>query len=291
VVVLAFTSLFMGVEVAGSLLTGSLALLADAGHMATDVAALALALGASLFSERGPSPRRSYGYYRAEILAALLSGVFLLLVVAYILYEASQRFVSPPPVRSGPMLVVAVVGLGVNVLGASLLGRVRATSLNLKGAFFHVLGDLLGSVGAILAAVIMLTTGIFLADPIISVVIALAILLAAWRLLRQTTDVLMESVPEHIDLEEVRAGLLQVPGVRAVHDLHVWTLTTGFVAMSGHVVADLPPGEPDGYQRLLLALREQMKRRFAIDHATLQVEVAGLPDEDVHFSGDPRCQA
>ncbi|MBI4232979.1 MAG: cation transporter [Chloroflexi bacterium] len=289
--VLAFTALFMVVEVAGGLLTHSLALLADAGHMASDVAALLLAVAASWYSIRPATARRSWGYYRLEILAALGNGLLLGLIAAYIVWEAYHRIQAPPAVKSVPMLIIATLGLGVNLGAALILVRQRASSLNVQGAFLHVIGDALGSGGAILAALVMLFTGWYLADPIISIVITLIILFSAWRLIHQTVDILMESTPRHIDPYKIRDRLMELQGVKDVHDLHIWTLTTGFVAMSGHVVLSPKVDGLDGEQGVLLGLRHRLKQEFGIDHATVQLETKALPDESVHCAGDPTCLA
>ncbi|PZC48822.1 MAG: cobalt-zinc-cadmium efflux system protein [Chloroflexi bacterium] len=289
ILVLILTTAFMVAEVVGGVVTGSLALMADAGHMANDAFSLSLALGASIFSERRPTQRQSYGHYRAEVLAALVSGFALILVAAFVLYQAAGRIGDAPEIRSGPMLAVALVGLAVNLLALFLLREVQHGSLNIKGAFLHVLGDLLSSVGVVTAAVIMWTTGFFLADAIISMLIAVAILFSAWRLLRQTTNVLMESVPEHIELEEVRSALMRVPGVCEIHDLHVWTLTTGYEAMSAHVLVDDSKGDEDQYNNVLTALGETLKSSFNIDHTTIQLESAALQRTGAGLEEDLLC--
>ncbi|MBI4493930.1 MAG: cation transporter [Chloroflexi bacterium] len=283
-VVLAMTLLYLGVEVAGALLSNSLALLADAGHMVSDVGAVGLALFALWYAERPATPERSYGYARAEILAALLNALVLILIVGYVLWEAWGRLWDPPAVQSLPMLLVAVVGLGVNLLGAWILSEGRHDSLNEAGAFVHVVGDALGSVGAIAASAIILTAGFVLADPIFSVLISLIILWSAWDLLRRTIAVLMESTPPGIDLLRVRADMLRVEGVEAVHDLHIWALTSGFIAMSAHVVAS------DGQaQEVLARLRDRLHDDFGIAHTTLQIEQGEQVEEEIHCVGDPRC--
>lgn len=266
--VLGLTSTFLVVEGIGGLLTGSLALLADAGHMLTDVLGLAMALLAIKFGERPASPNRTYGYYRAEILAALANAVLLIAVAVYVLFEAYQRFKNPPEVRGGWMLVVAMVGLVVNLVGIFLLIRGARESLNVKGAFLEVLGDTLGSVGVIVGALIILATGWELADPIIGVGIGLFIVPRAWNLLIETVNVLLEGVPRGIDLNAVRAALASLPGVVAVHDLHVWAITSGMPAISAHLVLD---GEEQGSALLPMAQR-LLHDRFEIGHSTLQLE-------------------
>lgn len=285
---LVLTAAFSVVEVIGGVLTGSLALLADAGHMLSDVAALSLALAAGWYATRPATPKRSYGYYRLEILAALANGMLLLLIAAYVSFEAFQRLAQPTEVKSLPMLGIAVVGLGVNLSAALILLKHRARSLNTQAAFLHILGDTLGSAGAIVGALVMLTTGWFIADPIISLGIAAIIVFSAWHLMSRTLDILMESTPEHIDMVRVRESVTSLNGVRGIHDLHVWSLTTGFVAMSGHVMMEERLNSVEDQRELLLALRQRL-REMGVDHATVQLETPDLPDEDIHCEGDPRC--
>src|SRR5213076_267482 len=264
---LGLTAAFLVVEVLGALFTGSLALLADAGHMLTDVGALALALFAIWVAARPPTPAKTYGYYRAEILAALVNALVLLAVAGAILVEAYRRLRAPPDVLGGPMLAVAVVGLAANLGCAWLLHADAGSSLNVRGAYLHVLGDALSSVGVV-AALVVVGTGWALADPLASVAIALIILPRTWGLLLQAVNVLLEGTPTHLDLAEVEAAIVRVDGVRRVHDLHVWTLTSGREAMSAHVVvADV--GESD---RLLRELHAVLHARFGIDHTTVQLE-------------------
>lgn len=269
---LGLTGGFFLIEVAGALWTGSLALLADAGHMLTDVGGLGLALFATWFAARPPTPEKTYGYYRVEILAALVNAVALLAISAFILYEAYRRVLSPPAVLGGPMLVVAVAGLGVNLAGMWFLRAGAGESLNLKGAYLEVLSDALGSLGVILAAVIVITTGWYLADPLIGAGIGVFIIPRTWGLLRQAVNILLEGTPPHVDLAEVERMMTRVPGVRQVHDLHVWTLTSGKHAMSGHVqVEDLAAGD-----RILQELHALLHERFGIEHTTIQLESAPL---------------
>ena len=265
---LVVTAAFLLVEVAGALWSGSLALLADAGHMLTDVGGLALALFAIWIAARPPTPEKTYGYYRAEILAALVNALVLLVVAGGVLYEAYRRILAPPDVLGGPMLAVAVVGLAANVGCAWLLHDDAASSLNVRGAYLHVLGDALASVGVVLAAAVVLWTGWTLADPLAGVAIALVIVPRTWGLLRQAVNVLLEGTPPHLDLGEIEAAMRGVSGVRRVHDLHVWALTSGREAMSAHVVVE-DVGESD---RLLRALHEVLHARFGVDHTTIQLE-------------------
>ncbi len=266
-IVLVITAVFMAAEVVGGIVSNSLALLADAGHMLTDVAALALALFAMRLAQRPPDSTRTYGYVRLEILAALINGAALLVIAVFICREAYQRVVSPPEVHGTIMLGVATGGLLVNLTGAFLLRRHTGGSLNVRGAYLHVLGDLLGSIGAIAAGLVIIFTGWTLADPIISVFIALLILVSAWRLVREAAEVLLEAAPGHMNVDEVISDLSGIPELDEVHDIHVWTLTSGFVAMSGHgVIDDL------SRQREVLDEINRRMRAYGIQHVTFQVE-------------------
>jgi cobalt-zinc-cadmium efflux system protein len=265
---LAVSSVLCLAELVGGWVTNSLALLTDATHMFTDVAALALTLFALRLAERPASGSKTYGYARAEILAALVNGVVLCVLVLFILWEAWTRLQAPPPVRAGGMLVIAVAGLLVNVFVAARLHEHQQRSLNLRGAYLHVLSDLLGSIGAIAAGVIILTTGLEVADPLVSMLIAVLILFSAWTLVREAVDVLMEAVPAHVDLDRLGCALRAVPGVEEVHDLHVWTLTTGRYALSAHVVA----GPGTGDDAVLATVTEVCRHDFGIEHTTIQVE-------------------
>lgn len=273
---LALTATYMVAEVVGGLVTGSLALLADAAHMLTDVGGLALALLAIRFAAREATPQRTYGYLRMEVLSALTNAVVLLLLTVYILYEAYQRFVSPPEVLSGPMLIVASIGLVVNLISMRLLAGGSSESLNVKGAYFEVLSDMLGSIGVIVAALLMMWKGWRLADPIIGAGIGLFIVPRTWGLLKQVTHILMEGTPPNVDVSALEQKLTAIPGVTAVHDLHVWTVTSGFDAMSCHlVVAEMSKG-----REALREARRVMKDDFAIDHVTIQVEDEALRAEE-----------
>lgn len=266
--VLALTLGFLVVEVVAGLLTGSLALLADAGHMLTDVAGLVLALAAMKFAERPPSPRRTYGYHRVEILAALTNGLVLLLVAGYILLEAWKRFSQPVPVAGVPVLVVAVVGLLVNVVGALLLRSGSRTNLNVRGAYNEVLADAASSVGVIVGATVITLTGWHWVDPLVAVLIALFILPRTFALLREAVQVLLEGTPREVDIAAVREAMEEVTGVKTVHDLHVWTLTSGVHALSAHAI--LADGAPHG--EVLEALRHRLTHHFPISHVTVQLE-------------------
>jgi cobalt-zinc-cadmium efflux system protein len=265
---LGLTASLMGIEIVGGLWTGSLALLADAGHMLTDVGGLSMSLLAVWFAQKPPTTENTYGYLRAEILAAVANGVVLFLVAGYILYEAVLRVWAPPEIRAGPMLAIAVLGLGVNLLGMALLHHGAGTSLNIHGAYLEMLSDTLGSIGVIVAAVIIQSTGFYLIDPLSSAAIGLFILPRTWALVRQALHILMEGVPPHLNIREIEAAMTTVPGVHAVHDLHVWTLTSGKEAMSSHVVVDdLAAGH-----RILGALHTLLHEHFGIEHTTIQLE-------------------
>lgn len=266
--VLALTLATLAAELVGAWLSGSLALLADAGHLVTDGAAVALTLFTAWLARRPPTAARTYGYLRWEILAALLNGAVLFAASLWIIFEALERFRAPEPVRGGILFVVAAGGLVANAIALLLLHRDRDGSLNLRGAYLHVLGDLLGSAGAMAAGLIIYWGGPLAADPVISIVLALLILGGAWRLVRESTEVLLEHVPRHISVEEVQRRMLAVPGVTAVHDLHVWTVTSGMVAMSGHAVAPALGTHPT----VLAALQEAVAGT-GISHATIQLEV------------------
>lgn len=279
-IALAITILFLIAEVVGALLSGSLALLADAAHMFTDVAALALALFAFWVSRWPATPVRTYGHYRVEVLAALVNATALLVVVLFIFWEAYQRLRVPPTIDALPMLGVATLGLVANGLSAWVLSRGETTNLNLRGALLHVLADALGSVGVIVAGVVILLTGWTIADPIAAMLIGVLVLWASVGLLRESVDVLMEAVPRGVDLLEVEATLQSLRGVAGVHDLHVWTVTSGFLALSGHLTLreERDPREPD----LLLQATDLLRDRFGITHVTLQVEGPRLEGELHH---------
>ncbi len=266
-IVLGLTAAFMVAEVVGGVLSNSLALLADSGHMLADVGALALSLIAMRLALHPPSAERTFGYVRMEILAALVNGATLLFISGWIAWEAWGRLSAPQEVDGPLMIAVAGVGLIVNVVGAGLLHTHAHENLNVRGAYLHVLGDLLGSIGAIGAGALILLTGWTPIDAIVSIVIAGLILLGAWHLVKEATGVLLEMVPPHVDIEGVLEDLQSIPNVHNVHDLHVWTLTSGFVALSGHGVLD----DPTHHQRVLDEIRDRMGLR-GIGHVTFQLE-------------------
>ncbi|HEX8259275.1 MAG TPA: cation diffusion facilitator family transporter [Rubrobacteraceae bacterium] len=269
--VFALTSTFVVAEVLGGLLTGSLALLADAGHMLSDTLSLGIALFAIWLAGRPATPNRSFGYKRAEILAALFNGATLVAISIWIFAEAYGRFFEPPEILGGWMLTVAALGLVVNVVGVMILWRSGGESLNLQGALRHVLADVLGSVGAIAAALVILATGWWYADPIISVLIGLLVLGSSWRLVRDSIDILLEGTPPGIDAGEVGRSMAGVPGVSEVHDLHVWTITSGFPALAAHVLV----GRDEDCHARRRDLEEVLAREYGIEHTTLQVDHVG----------------
>lgn len=277
------TAGFMLAEVVGGLLTGSLALLADAGHMLSDSFSLFLALGAVMLAGRPVSPRRTYGYKRAEILAALVNGVLLVVVSIWIIVEAAGRIGDPPEILGGWMLAVAAVGLLVNLAAAKILYSSGGGSLNLRAALRHVLADLAGSVGVILAALIILTTGWELADPIVSIAISVLIAASAWTILRDSVDVLLEAAPPGLDTERIGYEMAALDGVDEVHDLHVWQITSGMPMLSAHVLV----GESADCHAIRARLESLLREEFDLGHTTLQVEHS-VPRRPLSISGpDP----
>jgi cobalt-zinc-cadmium efflux system protein len=271
-IVLLLTAVFMAIEFVGGWLSNSLALMADAAHMLTDVAAIGLSLFVLWFSRRAVSVAKTYGYLRLEILAALLNGAVLIVISLLIFWQAWQRLRAPESIAGPLMLGVAVAGLIVNIIAALTLHGSAEHNLNVRGAYLHVLGDLLGSVGAIAAALVIMTTGWLPADALISAFVGLLILAGSWKLVRESVDVLLEAVPPHIELAAVRRAIDEIPGVLEVHDLHVWTLTSGFLAMSGHAVVR----GPEHNQRVLAEIHNRMRASFGISHITVQLELPVL---------------
>ena len=279
VLVLALTGLYMFAELFGGLWTGSLALLADSGHMLADVAALLLALMALWFGARPATSQKTFGYHRLEILAALINGVGLTLISFFIFYEAYQRLFAPPAIRSVPMTIVAAGGLLINLICARLLHHDRQDDLNMRGAWLHVIGDALGSFGAIIAGLLIALFNWNTADPIISILIGLLIVWSSWHLMRDATNVLLEGTPAHINLAAVEDAILETEGVSNVHDLHIWTITSGREALSAHVIHAYSISQPN----LLKELRAKLHDRFGVDHLTIQMETADFEDEAFHF--------
>ena len=259
------------IELAGGIYSNSLALMADAAHMLTDLGALGLSFFALQISARPATHKKTYGYLRAEILAALGNGIFLVLIGLYIFYEAYQRFQNPPEVKSIPMLVVACTGLLANLVTAALLFRSRSESLNLRGAFLHVSTDTLGSIGAIVAGVLIWTHQWYLADPIVSVIVGLLVLYSSWKLVSESVDILLEATPSHLKISKILKDIGEVQGVVSIHDLHVWSISTNTAAMSCHVVVkdDKESGA------ILKELIRLMREEYDIEHTTIQIEPEG----------------
>jgi cobalt-zinc-cadmium efflux system protein len=271
-VALAMTVTYCAVEFAGGLLTNSLALVSDAGHMLADVGALSISLFALRLGQLPPTASKTFGYHRIEILAAFVNGLLLWLIVGLIYHEAYQRLFDPPAVRSGPMIAIAATGLGVNLASLWILRRSQSDSLNVRAAFVHMLGDALGSLGAVIAGVIMLTTHWYLADALVSAGIGLLILYSSWDIVRESADILMQGTPREISLADIERCLLAIAGVRQVHDLHVWTLTSGMYLLSVHLVVEpAVPARP-----IIDAAQMQLRERFGIGHTTVQVD----PDDE-----------
>ena len=282
---LALTASFMVAEVVGGILSGSLALIADAGHMLTDAVALALAWVAMQVAERPYDARRTYGYHRAQILAAFVNGVTLLAIVAWIVYEAVHRLLAPVPVEGGLMLAVAAIGLAVNCAAFALLHGGDRQNLNMRGAAVHVLGDLLGSLAAIVAAVVILVTGWTPIDPALSILVALLVLRSAWFVIRRTTHILLEGAPDQIDtrrLEETLAAA--IPEVRDIHHVHAWSLTPDRPLVTLHAVID--EGADDAH--VLRRIKEMLGSEFGIGHATIQIERRGCADDCADVTPCPR---
>lgn len=280
-IVLGLSTAYLLAEVIGGLVANSLALLADAGHMLSDVAALALSLFAVWMAQRPATPRRTYGYYRTEILAALANGATLVAVSLYIFIEAVARLREPPEVEGTVVMGIAAGGLAINLIGLWILSGGRNESLNVRGAWLHVLTDALGSVGAILGGAAVWAFGWAWADPAVSILIGLLVIFSSWNLLKETVSVLMESAPGSVDVDAVREEIAAAPGVTGVHDLHVWSITSGMVALSAHVQtnADRDLGACGA---LLAQLRTRLHDRFGIDHVTLQLEPAGYDEPASH---------
>jgi cobalt-zinc-cadmium efflux system protein len=281
--VLALTATYTVVEVVGGLATGSLALLADAGHMLGDTATIALALFASWLAARPATAQRSFGYRRAEILAALANGVALVAVAIWVFVEAIDRFSSPPKILAGWVLVVAGIGLLVNLVAAGILARAAGESLNVRAAYTHVLADLAASAGVIVAALVVLATGWRYADPLAGLAIGLLVLASSWTILRDSVSILLESTPAGIDAQAVGRRLAEVDGVVEVHDLHIWTITSGFPALSAHVLV----GRGDDCHARRLELERILADEFGLGHTTLQVEHVTAP-QTVQITPVPR---
>ena len=274
-ITLVLVLVIMVAEIIGGFLSNSLALLSDAGHMLTDALALALSLFAMNLARRPATPTRTYGYHRAEIMAALVNGTVLVLVSVFIFYEAYQRFNTLPAVKSPLMLAVAVIGLVANLIGMVLLKRSSRKSINIKAAFWHIIGDTLSSVGVIIAGVIIYFTGWYMADPILAVVIGIVILWGAVRIVIESVNILLESVPPHVEMEKVTAAVKAVPGVEDLHDIHIWTITSGIYALSAHLsIADQTVSQSCD---ILTKVNHVLAEDFNITHTTLQLECKDCP--------------
>lgn len=269
-IALCITLVMMIAEVVGGLLANSLALLSDAGHMFTDTLALSLSFFAMKFAGMPATERKTFGFYRLEILAALANGTILVLISLYIIYQAYLRLLNPQPVQGGLMLVVAALGLAVNIAGALFLMKFRDTSLNIRGAFLHIIGDAVSSVGVIIGGIIITYTGWYLIDPILSIAIALGIIVGAWGLVTESVSILLESTPSHINVAAVAEAIGGVRGVREAYHIHVWTITSGVYALSAHVLID--DQLVSGSREMLDAIRALLAEKFKILHSTIQIE-------------------
>ena len=273
------TASYMLAEAIGGWMANSLALIADAGHMLTDAGALSLTLGAIWFASRPANERKTYGYYRLEILAALINAVVLVLISLWVIYEAYQRWASPPEVKGFTLTFIAVGGLIINLAAAWLLHSDHQHDLNMRGAWLHVMGDALGSIAAILAGILIIAFGWTWADAVSSFLISIIIIYGSWNLLRETINILLEGTPAHINIAAVEAAILSTEGVTAVHDLHIWTITSGLEALSAHVRHP----ETTSQTQLLKQLRKRLHDEFGIDHLTIQLETPDFEEENVHF--------
>lgn len=269
-IALGITLFMMIAEIIGGVMSNSLALLSDAGHMLTDTLALALSFFAMKFADMPATEKKTFGFYRLEILAALLNGVVLVLISIYIIYEAYHRILDPPPVQGTLMLVVATIGLIVNIIGALSLMKHRESSLNIRSAYLHIIGDTISSVGVIIGGIVIYFTGWYLIDPVLSILIALGIIAGSWSLLAESVNILLESAPSHINIAAVTAEIAAVKGVRDAYHVHVWTITSGVYAMSAHVVVDDMP--VSGSRELLENIRQRLAGRFKILHSTIEFE-------------------
>lgn len=275
---LALTFLYMLAELAGGWLTNSLALLADAGHMFTDVGALTLTLFAFVFASRPATSRKTFGFYRFEILAAFVNGLALVLLSLWIVYEAVERLRSATPVLGLEMTLIAAGGLAVNIVAAYLLHSGHRHNLNMRGAYLHILGDMLGSIAAISAGLAILAFGWFWADALCSILISAVIIVNAWRLIVESVNILLEGTPGHIDLTAVEAAILETTGVEGVHDLHIWTISSGMEALSAHITHEASVG----HSELLARVRAKLHDEFGIDHLTIQMESTGRETEAIY---------
>ncbi len=275
-IALAIVLVIMAAEVIGGILSNSLALIGDAGHMLVDALALGLALFAVIIARRPATPSKTYGYHRVEIMAALANGTTLVLVSIYIFYEAYQRFLNPPVVKTPIMLLVATIGFLANLAGILLLRKYSHASLNIKAAFWHVVGDTVSSVGVILGGIIILITGWYIADPVIAVIIGGIILWGAVRLVRESVDILLEGTPKHIPVDRVIEIMKSVAGVEDVHDIHIWTITSGINALSAHL--RIEDQKVSSSAEIMTAVNQNLGQYYNITHTTLQLECDSCPD-------------
>ncbi|MEG6586596.1 cation diffusion facilitator family transporter [Dendrosporobacter sp. 1207_IL3150] len=268
------TAVIMVVEFFGGLITNSLALLSDSGHMLSDVSSLALSLIAMWFASKPPSPQKTYGFYRFEILAALLNGLTLFAIAGIIIWEAYQRLFAPPNVSSGTMIAIAAIGLAANLFSAWMLIRKSDVSgnVNVRSAYLHILGDALGSIGAIIAGLLMSAFAWYIADPIISVIVALLILKSAWGIIDESIHILMEGTPPTVKADEVKQALLAIQGVKNIHDIHIWTVTSGIDSLTCHLVIDNEQNSQDILRQAILTVEKD----FNIQHTTIQIETSDL---------------
>jgi len=274
-IALAIVLVVMVAEVIGGILSGSLALLGDAGHMLADALALGLALFAITIARRPATPTKTYGYHRAEIMAALANGVILVLVAVYVFYEAYQRFLDPPPVQAPLMLLVAAIGLVANLAGVLLLRKASRSSLNVKAAFWHIVGDTISSAGVIVGGTIIAIADWYIVDPIIAVLIGGVILWGAVRIVRESADILLEAVPRHIQLDKVIETIKNVAGVEDVHDIHIWTITSNIHALSAHLIIE--DQTVSRSSEIVQTVNQDLARYFNITHTTLQLECESCP--------------
>jgi cobalt-zinc-cadmium efflux system protein len=270
------STVYFFAELIGGFLTNSLALLSDAGHMLSDIAAMALSLFAFHIAQRPATLNRTYGYHRIEILAALINGLTLWLIVGVILTAAYHRLFEPPEVKSLGMIIIAVLGLGVNITAGGILYGSHHHNLNLRGAFLHVVSDAIGSIGAIAAGLIMWSTEWYLADPLISILISGLILYSSWSLVKESMSILMQDVPKEISLEEVQRVIEEVDGVTKVHDLHIWAVTSGVFTLSAHAVVE----NGGDFHEVLNGIEESLRKRFNIEHTTIQLETESREDKE-----------
>jgi cobalt-zinc-cadmium efflux system protein len=278
-IALVLTFLYMIVEAIGGWLTNSLALIADAGHMLTDVAALSLTLGAIWFGSRPATEKKTFGYFRLEILAAFVNGIALALLSMWVIWQAVQRSQAPPEIDGSHLTIIAGGGLIVNIIAAALLHSGHKHDLNMRGAWLHVMGDMLGSAMAIVAGVLIALFGWYWADPASSVLISVIIIVGSWRLIVESVNVLLEGTPKHISLPAVERTILETDGVRGVHDLHIWTISSGMDALSAHISHD----ETVVHSDLLVRVRERLHEHFGIDHLTIQMETMNNEAEAVYI--------